>query len=60
MKYLLLFLDRCLSIVVHANRHLHTISTEDVLPIIIVGNVSIARWVIPLVMIPLLDFVMIH
>ena len=45
--------------VVSGNRYLPRGSNENALYITSTGNVSINRWVIPLVMIPILDFVMI-
>ena len=46
--------------VVSGNRYLPRGSNEYALYIISTGNVSVARWVIPLVTIPLLDLVMSH
>ena len=46
--------------VVTGNRYLPRGSNENALFIISTGNVSVSRWVINLVTIPLLDFVMIH
>ena len=45
--------------VVSGNRYLPRGSNENALYISSTCNVSVSRWVIPLVMIPLLDFVMI-
>ena len=45
---------------VSGNRYLPRGSDENALYITNNGNVSVARWVIPLVTIPLLDFFMIH
>ena len=45
---------------VSGNRYLPRGSNEYVLYITSTGNVSVARWVIPLVTIPLLDLVMSH
>ena len=42
------------------NRYLPRGSNENALYITNTGNVFVARWVIPLVNIPLLDFIMIH
>ena len=47
-----------LFIVVSGNRYLPRSSNGNAL--CITGNVSVARWVIPLITIPLLDLVMIH
>ena len=46
--------------VVTGNRYLPRGSNENTLCITSTGNVSVARWVIPLVTILLLDLVMIH
>ena len=46
--------------VVSGNRHLPRDSNENALCITIIDNVFVARWVVPLVTIPLLDFVMIQ
>ena len=46
--------------VVSANRNLPRGRNENTLCITSAGNVFVARWVIPLVNILLLDFVMIH
>ena len=46
--------------VVSGNRYLPRGSNENTLCITNTGNVSVARWVIPLVTILLLDLVMIH
>ena len=46
--------------VVSGNRYLPRDSNENTLCITNTGNVSVARWVIPLVTILLLDLVMIH
>ena len=46
--------------VVSDNRYLPRDSNENILHITNTGNVFVARWVIPLVTILLLDFVMIH
>ena len=46
--------------VVTGNRNLPRSSNNNTLYITSTGNVSVARWVMPLVTIPLLDLVMIH
>ena len=46
--------------VVTGNRYLPRDSNKNVLYITSTSNVSVARWVIPVVTIPLLDLVMIH
>ena len=46
--------------VVGSNRYLYRDSNENTLCITNTGNVFLARWVIPLLTIPLLDFFMIH
>ena len=46
--------------VASGNRYLPRGSNENALYITSTSNVSVARWVIPLVTIPLLDLVMIH
>ena len=46
--------------VVAGNRNLLSGSNRNALYITSTGNVSVARWVIPLVTIPLLDLVTIH
>ena len=46
--------------VVSGNRYLPRESNENILCITSTGNVSVGRWVIPLVTILLLDLVMIH
>ena len=46
--------------VVTGNRYLPRGSNENALFITSTGNVSVSRWVLTLVTIPLLDFVMIH
>ena len=46
--------------VMSGNRYLPRDSNENTLCITSTGNVFVASWVIPLVTIPLLDFVMIH
>ena len=46
--------------VVTGNRYLPRGSNKNVLYITSTGNVSVARWVIPLVAIPLLDLAMIY
>ena len=56
----LLPVDWYLFPVVIGNRYIPRGSNETALYITSTGNVSVARWVIPLVTIPLLDFVMIH
>ena len=43
--------------VVSGNRYLPRSSNKNVLYITSTGNVSVARWVVPLVTIPLLDLV---
>ena len=54
-KFPLLSVDWYLFRVVTGNRYLPRGSKENALYITITGNVSISRWVIPLVSIPLLD-----
>ena len=56
----LLSVDWYLFRVVSGNRYLPRDSNENTLDITCTGNASVSRWVIPLVTIPLLDFVMIH
>ena len=56
----LLFVGWYLFIVVSGNRYLPRGSNKKTFCITSIGNVSIARWVIPLVTILLLDLVMIH
>ena len=56
----LLPVDWYLFRVVTDNRYLPRGSNENALHITSTGNVSVSRWVITLVTIPLLDFVMIH
>ena len=56
----LLSVDLYLSRVVTGNRYLPRVSNENALFITSTSNVSVSRWVITLVTIPLLDFVMIH
>ena len=56
----LLSVGWCLFRVVSGNGYLPRDSNENALYITSTGNVFVARWVIPLVTIPLLDFVMIH
>ena len=56
----LLSVDWYLFRVVSGNRYLPRDSNENTLYITCTGNASVSRWVIPLVTIPLLDFVMIH
>ena len=46
--------------VVSGNRHQTTGSNGNALGITTTGNVFVARWVLPLVTRPFLDFVMIH
>ena len=46
--------------VMGGNRHLPRGSIENALYITNIGNVFVARWVIPLVNIPLLDCIIIH
>ena len=46
--------------VVSGNRYLSRGSNENTLCITSTGNVYVTRWVIPLVIISLLDFAMIH
>ena len=46
--------------VMNGNRYLPRDSNGNTLCITSTGNVFVASWVIPLVTIPLLDFVMIH
>ena len=56
----LLPVDWYLFIEVHGNRYLPRSTNENALYITSTGNVSVNRWVITLVTIPLLDFIMIH
>ena len=56
----LLPVDWYLFQVVTGNRYLPRSSTDKALFITSTGNVSVSRWVITLVTIPLLDLVMIH
>ena len=56
----LLFVGWYLLRVVSGNRYLPQDSDENTLCITSTGNVFVARWVIPLVIILLLDLVMIH
>ena len=56
----LLPVDWYLFSVVTGNRYLPRSSNENALFITSTGNVSVSRWVITLVTIPLLDFVMIQ
>ena len=56
----LLPVDWYLFQVVTGNRYLPIGSNENILFITSTGNVSVSRWVISLVTIPLLDFLMIH
>ena len=49
-----------LSVVWYLFRYVSRGSTKNALCITTAGNVFVARWVIPLVTKPLLDFVMIH
>ena len=56
----LLSLGWCLFTVVSHNRYLTRGSNGNVHSITTNGNVSVASWVIPLVTIPVLDFVKIH
>ena len=56
----LLPVDWYLFRVVTGNRYLLRGSNKNALFIISTGNVSVGRWVITLVTIPLLDFVMIY
>ena len=56
----LLPVDWYLFRVMIGNRYLSRGSNENALFITSTSNASISRWVIPLVTIPLLDFVMIH
>ena len=56
----LLFVGWYLLRVVTGNRYLPRGSNKNALYITSTGNVSVARWVIPLVTISLLDLVMIH
>ena len=56
----LLSVDKYLFRVVSGNRYLPRANNENVLYITSTGNVSVSRWVIPLVIIPLFYFVMIH
>ena len=57
---LLLSVDWYLFRVLSGNRYLLRDINENGLYITWTGNASVSRWVIPLVTIPLLDFVMIH
>ena len=59
-NFLLLPVDWYLFRVVTGNRYLTRGSNENALFITSTSNVSVSRWVITLVAIPLLDFVMIH
>ena len=59
-NFRLLSVDWYLFRVVSGNRYLPRGSNENALYITCTGNVSVSRWVIPLVTLPLLDFVMIH
>ena len=45
---------------VSGNRYLTRGSKRNILSITVTGNVSVSRWVLPLVNRPVLDFVMIH
>ena len=56
----LLYVGWYLFRVVSGNRYLPQDSNENTLCITSTGNVYVARWVIPLVTILLLDLVMIH
>ena len=59
-NFSLLPVDWYLFWVVAGNRYLPRVSNENALFITSTGNVSVSRWVVTLVSIPLLDFVMIH
>ena len=59
-NYPLLPVDWYMFRVVTGNRYLPRGSNENALFITNTGNVSVSRWVITLVTIPLLDFVMIN
>ena len=59
-NFLLLSVGWYLFRVVSANRYLPQGSSENTLCITTTGNVFVARWVVPPVTIPILDFVMIH
>ena len=56
----LLSVGWCLFRVVSGNRYLSRGSNENILCVTSTGNVSVARWIIPLVTILLLDLVIIH
>ena len=56
----LISVDWYLFRVASGNRYLPRGSNENTFYITSIGNVFVARWVLPLVTIPLLDFVMIH
>ena len=56
----LLSLGGYLFTVVSSNRYLPRGTNENILCITNTCNVFVIRWVIPLVTVPLLDFVMIH
>ena len=56
----LLSVDWYLFRVVSGNRYLPRGSNDNALYITTTGNISISRWLIPLVTIPFLNFVMIH
>ena len=58
-NFSLLSVGRYLLRVVSGKRYLPRGSNEDALYITKTGNVFVARWVIPLVAIPLLDLIMI-
>ena len=59
-NFSLLPVDWYLFRVVTGNRYLPRDGNENALFVTSTGNVSVSRWVITLVTIPLLDFVMIH
>ena len=58
--YLRISVGWCLFRVVSGNRYLSRYSNKNTLCIPSTGNVSDAKWIIPLVAIQLLDFVMIY
>ena len=56
----LISVDWYLFRVASGNRYLPRGSNENTFYITSIGKIFVARWVLPLVTIPLLDFVMIH
>ena len=58
--YLIIDIIQDLFSVVTGNSYLRRGSNGNALCITTTGNVFVARWVMPLVAIPFLDFVMIH